>query len=1041
MIGRVAKKKRIAKSKSWRKKHLLSLLLVPVFLGVFCLAYLTQIGLPPVLKGKIVSELHDLGLKADFDSIHLDLTRGIVIRSVEMEHEATFQFPFELTIQEAILDVSVKNWNSLKLKVESLTIVSGNLEMPLDSDPDASIPFELGRIGSKISFQDDEWKLEHFTTRVEGIPLQISGKIVNASQLSKMPKFRFGPSHPESGNPVVRFRKGMQKALNGIKKGINHFDLPVQPEIEVQFILNPLDLNQCHTTFLFVVPQALTKGVNLKDITMKIQLDMPEANRISGVVDVTVNEVESKQISLRTGIFTCRFEQEIDQATPEECSWNLTAHDLTSGKYSVTEMKLEGSSIPYKDSQYQDAIVSGQFRKVTSPYGFIPFANLDTEIRHQWTFTDLQSARLNLRVPDISTPWGNAHNTSLVLDPLLESSFFKAHEPLPLRGWWNKLARFPCVVDLQTESISGDILSLKNGNLKASINLPDIVLEKFQAELYDGTLDVTGSLDVDTRFCQAEVVSHFDWHQLKPFLNEKGRTWISQYGWESPPLVKGTAELQFPPWGIENPDWPEQFRKTLKIVSSFKAGKGSFRTVPILEAQGRILRNDAKWILPDLRVKRPEGSILLQHQYNVLNKEFTWRFDGSIFPEATLPLFEWDARTVMDRFDFSKPIRASGEAVGFSNSPEKLGIKARLEMANFKYKGEPFDQLNTFITYTNQVIELRDAELKVEDETLNSNHLSVSMDQGEIQVHHLEGSIYPGRIGRAIGEKIGRSFEPYQFLQPPQLFAEGMIHYRDPSQSDFHVQLEPVDFSWWKFQFEEMKGTVDWTGNQLLLSNMQSSFYEGALKGNYRFEFSDDEPAELAFNTELENVRIKEMLSDLMDKPSENEGVIHASIEVQSGITSDLHSWVGKGGFSLKEGKLWNFPLFSILTPLLELIAPGLGSSRGAEAGGLFTFEDGNIHSDQIEVQEKMFTLKFKGDVDIKGNLDARVQADILRETWLVGKAVSTALSPVSRVFEYRISGTLGDPAMQPIHLVPRMFLAPLQPFKLIRNLFKKQEP
>ena len=55
---------------------------------------------------------------------------------------------------------------------------------------------------------------------------------------------------------------------------------------------------------------------------------------------------------------------------------------------------------------------------------------------------------------------------------------------------------------------------------------------------------------------------------------------------------------------------------------------------------------------------------------------------------------------------------------------------------------------------------------------------------------------------------------------------------------------------------------------------------------------------------------------------------------------------------------------------------------------------------------------------------------------WLVGPVVSTVLWPVTKVFEYKVTGSLGDPKAEPVWLVPRVMLLPFQfPFHPIRTL------
>jgi hypothetical protein len=58
-----------------------------------------------------------------------------------------------------------------------------------------------------------------------------------------------------------------------------------------------------------------------------------------------------------------------------------------------------------------------------------------------------------------------------------------------------------------------------------------------------------------------------------------------------------------------------------------------------------------------------------------------------------------------------------------------------------------------------------------------------------------------------------------------------------------------------------------------------------------------------------------------------------------------------------------------------------------------------------------------------------------LRDTPVVGPVVSSILSPVARLFAYRITGTMKDPKSEPTHIPgPMMYL--FSPFQSLGELF-----
>ena len=147
--------------------------------------------------------------------------------------------------------------------------------------------------------------------------------------------------------------------------------------------------------------------------------------------------------------------------------------------------------------------------------------------------------------------------------------------------------------------------------------------------------------------------------------------------------------------------------------------------------------------------------------------------------------------------------------------------------------------------------------------------------------------------------------------------------------------------------------------------------------------------------------------------------------------TADWSSWQGFGHVRLRDGLLWEIPVFGIFSPILDGIIPGLGSSLVREGVTDFTITNSVIGTENMELRSTYMRLQYRGTVDFKGLLDARVEAELLRDTWVVGRVVSLVLWPVTKVFEYRVTGHLHEPKMEPLY-VPKMIF---HPFRSLQEL------
>ena len=97
-------------------------------------------------------------------------------------------------------------------------------------------------------------------------------------------------------------------------------------------------------------------------------------------------------------------------------------------------------------------------------------------------------------------------------------------------------------------------------------------------------------------------------------------------------------------------------------------------------------------------------------------------------------------------------------------------------------------------------------------------------------------------------------------------------------------------------------------------------------------------------------------------------------------------------------------------------------------------------NSENMEVRAPAFRLKYDGFVDLDGNLEAEVEAVLLRDTWFLGPVFSLALWPVSKAFEARVSGTVSEPETR-LKYVPRFLLAPFRALKEAEKREKESTP
>ena len=242
-------------------------------------------------------------------------------------------------------------------------------------------------------------------------------------------------------------------------------------------------------------------------------------------------------------------------------------------------------------------------------------------------------------------------------------------------------------------------------------------------------------------------------------------------------------------------------------------------------------------------------------------------------------------------------------------------------------------------------------------------------------------------------------------------------------------------FQWRRFRLNQVSAGLHWLDDSLTISNLSGAFYKGQLSGGARFDFSDPASTDYSFSGRANDVDLRLLMHDIATATNKLEGLVKGELTVTSASTEDPLSWQGFGKIHLRDGLIWDIPAFGLFSQPLNLLHPGLGNSRADESQAAFVITNSVIDTRDLEIHASVMRLHYKGTVDFKGNVNANVEAKILRDVWGLGQIFSVVLSPLTKMFEYRVTGTLGQPKKEPL-FIPKFLMLPLHPFRTLKDLF-----
>jgi hypothetical protein len=641
--------------------------------------------------------------------------------------------------------------------------------------------------------------------------------------------------------------------------------------------------------------------------------------------------------------------------------------------------------------------------------------------------------RLMVNAPYVDTPWGLAQGIQFAAR--LKACPGTSANSDPSWAWWTNAQPYQLEWIAQVSQLKSVKLNARSVACSGFWRAPELAVTNLSAKLDGGQLNASMRLNVGTREFTFTNSSCFDPRAIAALLTEKTQDWLAQFSWTQPPALQAGGSLILPAWTSHQPDWRDAVQPTVRLAGEFIVTNGVFRGVTVDLARGHFSYSNLVWRLPDLVVTRPEGALALAGNENDSTRNYHWHVRGVLNPEAIQPLLTTShAERSLKLFTFTKPLFLDADVRGRLHDYDSIGAAGRMALTNFTIRGETVGSVESTFRYTNRFLEFFQPHLQTGAQTMTADGIAVDFNLWRIYFTNGFSTADPGVVTRAIGPKVGKIMEPYRLGQPYTVRVNGYAPLRNVDDADLRFDVDNASFEVLKLKTPRITGEIRWLGQTLILTNLTASFYGGDANGFARFDFRPKEGADFGFTANVKNADLHLLANDLSSPTNHLEGALSGRFVMTSANSKDWRTWNGYGQANLHDGLIWDVPIFGILSPVLNTVTPGLGSSRATDATAQFAMTNGVAFSDNLEIRSTMTRLQYSGTVDLQSRVNAHVTAQLLRDTWVVGPLISTALWPVSKLFEYKITGTLEKPENEPVY-IPKFLLMPLHPIRSLGEM------
>jgi hypothetical protein len=612
-------------------------------------------------------------------------------------------------------------------------------------------------------------------------------------------------------------------------------------------------------------------------------------------------------------------------------------------------------------------------------------------------------------------------------------------------SWWTNLQPYRLVWTARFAQLKSDKLNADSISCGGSWRAPELALTNLSARLGGGWLDGRAWLNVATREFGFTNASRFDLHAVAALLTDKTRERLAEFSWTEPPSLRAGGSLVLPAWTNRQPDWRGEVQPTIQLLGELAFTNGTAFGANIDSAAAQFTYSNLVWQLPAVMLAQSRTRLEISGSEDDATKDYQWRVRGAFDPAAIrLFLTESNAVRGFGILQFTEPARLDAEVRGRLYDYDSVSATGWVALTNFTVRGQSMDSVTAAFSYTKRVLEFSHPDLWRGTQTMTADLIRLDFNRRLISFKNGYSTADPRAISRAIGPKTAHIMEPYQFMQPPTVLVEGCVplhdvnggHDVDDADLRFDV-VGGVPFQCLKLRAARVTGTIHWLGQTLVLTNIAAELYGGSGSGFANFDFRvPHEGADYQFTATVTNINLHALAADLASPTNHLEGVLSGRLVVTRADSRDWRTLDGFGQAHLRDGLLWDIPLFGILSPVLNTVSPGLGNSRATEASAAFTITNGVIYSNPLEINTTMTRLDYVGTVDLRENVNARVTAQLLHNLWGVGPVISTVFWPVTKLFEYKVTGTLQNPKKESIvPFVPNILQMPLHPIRSFEGL------
>jgi AsmA-like protein len=447
-------------------------------------------------------------------------------------------------------------------------------------------------------------------------------------------------------------------------------------------------------------------------------------------------------------------------------------------------------------------------------------------------------------------------------------------------------------------------------------------------------------------------------------------------------------------------------RPRIKLIGHVAADKVAYKNLPLSDCHAEFSWDGERTWLRDIHVRHQNGE--LRAEVFESPDEFRLNVDGPVALGALHAFVSPEIQEFLGEWEFSREPVIQLAIRGKDRHPKNWQGDGNIVLDRTRFRGQWMNNATTKVHFANGAVTCENFRV-TRDEGVGTGTFVYDFANHEVRVSNMKGNVRPIEVAWWIDPDLPKNVAPYKFHQAPSITANGVYQFGGGKTTHLEVNVDSPSGMDYVFlgktlPFRKINSRLLFTDDHLQIVDLHGNLFGGNVRGSADISLAHGDQryrAKLA----VDGIDFPR-LTDLYWNFKTAQGRLNGTYDF-NGNGDNARLMQGTGKLTVTDGNVFAIPVFGPLSTILGAIMPGVGYSIARDATSDFTVKTGTIHTDNLEVAGKLFSMVGNGDIHfLDDKLDFDVRVDM--------KGPGILLTPVYKLFEYKGEGSLKNPNWHP---------------------------